>query len=195
MNRTATTATIASLAALTLGSSALAQGTMTFAWDIALPDNYATDPVVLSLWADMDPAQVGFAGSTFDITGNENWERGTISVYDNLFDSLTDDGQLQGDNSIIDIETFQLPPFFNPDFVANDPVHIYTIEWLAWDGYNLEIVEFWLDNILNSDVYTDDFGGNEAYTPVGGFGWFGIPTPSTAAVLAVAGLAATRRRR
>ncbi len=199
MSRT-TARTLTALTALSLSTTAMAQGTMTFSWtarDTGNNDGVVGpgESLVVTLWASMDPMQVGFAGSTFDIAGNDEWQNGTIESYDNFFDALTDDGQLQGDNSITNIEAFQLPPFFNPDFDANNPIPLYEIVWTP-DTYRVFMVEFVTQNYQNASVYTDDFGTSVEYDVVAHTGMYAIiPSPAATSLLALAGLVATRRRR
>jgi hypothetical protein len=108
---------------------------------------------------------------------------------------LSDDGDLQPNNDILGIESFQLPPAFNPDFDASNPVDIYAITWTPND-YSPRLVEVGDRNHLNSDVYTDNFGTSVSYDLVEGTARFQvIPAPASAALIGLASLAAGRRRR
>ena len=191
---------LTALTALTLSTTAMAQGTMTFYWTTGdTGDNNGViapgESLTATLWVHMDPMHVGFAGSIFDIAGNNEWQAGTVEVYDNLLDSLTDDGQLQGDNSITNIEAFQLPPFFNPDFIADNPIALYEVVWTPGE-YRYRTIEFWTENFVNSAVYTDDFGASVEYDRVIHSAVVQlIPAPAAVPLLALAGLGAIRRRR
>ena len=104
-----------------------------------------------TLWAAMDPGAVGFAGSIFDF----NTDGAGAYAFDNLLDALTNDGTDDGAGNVTNIEAFQLPPFFNAEFVADNPIATFTY---TPDNYNPHTVSFNTANHLNFDVYTDDFG-------------------------------------
>lgn len=142
----------------------------------------------------MEPGGTGFAGSIYEITGNSYWQAGTVVRYDNFFDDLTDDGTLGAGNHITGIESFQLPPLFNPNFDASNPITLYEIEF-ALNSYEPQIVTFTTANHLNADVYTDDIGTSVAYTPVITGGSFWIPAPATHSLIGLAVLVGSRRRR
>lgn len=199
MHRT-TTHTCAALAALTLSAAAMAQGTMTFFW--AAGDSGNNDGIiepgeslVATLYAELDPMQIGFAGSIFEIAGNTEWQAGTIQSYDNFLDDLTDDGDLQGDNTITDIEAFQLPPFFNPQYIHSNPIALYQIVWTP-EQYRYRSIEFFSQNHQNASVYTDNFGTSVEYDIVIFGGQVSlVPAPTSTVVLGLCGLPLLRRRR
>ena len=117
---------------------AAAQGTITYFWDLNDTGSNSiviapSETVLLRLWVSMDPRATGFAGSIYDIIGLENWDTGTITRYENLNGELTDDGDLQPNNDILGIESFQLPPLFNPNFDGSNPLALYEIEWTPND--------------------------------------------------------------
>jgi hypothetical protein len=180
-----------------LACAASAQ-TMTISWTVSDTGNgdgiiEPGESAVLSMWAEMDPGATGFAGSIYDITGT-GLDTGTMDVYDNLLDALTDDGQLQGDNSITGIESFQLPPLFNPNFDASNPIELYNITWTPSD-YTTRTISGGTTHV-NFDVYTDDFGTNVGYDGVvNGFSFRVVPAPASLALLGLGGLVAGRRRR
>jgi hypothetical protein len=152
------------------------------------------ESAVMTLWAEMVPGATGFAGSIYDLSGDAMWQAGTVVDYDNLLDSLTDDGQLQGDNSITNIESFQLPPLFNPNFDASNPIALYRVIWTpaSYEGAFVTIST----SHINFDVYTDDFGTNEGYRGEVFDGLIKVvPAPASAALLGLGGLVALRRRR
>ena len=184
-----------------IAAAALGQGTMTFSWttdDTGDGDGVIApgESAVLTLWAEWDPRQIGYAGTIFDIIGNSDWQLGTISSYENLVDSLgTGPGTLHAANSITGIQSFQLPPFFNPQFRDEHPLAIYQVEWTPQD-YQVYWVEFTSTNHLHASVYTDDLGASEEYDiEVFGGRIAIVPGPASAAVLAGAGLIAFPPRR
>lgn len=196
---------ILSLATLILAPAALGQGTMTFSWtvtDTGDGDGIVVpgEAAVLTLWASMDPDQSGngggYAGSIFDITGDaEEWQHGTVLTYENLVDSLgTGPGQLNADNSITGIESFQLPVFFNPSFDASNPIAIYRIEWTPAQ-YRVHNVQFTSGNHQNASVYVDSFGTSVEYDAVVNGGQIAvIPAPAGVAVVGLGLLGRGRRR-
>ena len=151
------------------------------------------ETLVATLAAGMDPTPpVGYAGSIFDIAGDAQYEAGTLRSYSNLIDSGWD--QAGDDNSIRGIECFQLPPFFNPDFVADNPVAIYRIEWRP-DGYTPGSVGFWSENHQIAEVYTDELGSSKGYGIVIEPGSMRIvPAPGGGLLLGLGWLGWRRRR-
>ena len=190
--------TTALIAVAGMAAVASAQ-TMTISWMVT--DSGNNDGVIepgetaaLTMYASMDPGATGFAGSIYDILGTGNWDTGTVDANINFLASLSDDGQLQGNNDITDIESFQLPPLFNPDFNANNPIALYQILWTPSD-YSARTVSGETSHI-NFDVYTDDFGTSEGYRgDVSGFSFDVVPAPASMALLGLGGLVAGRRRR
>jgi hypothetical protein len=179
---------------------ASAQGTITYYWDLNdTGSNTITiapsETVLLRLWVSMDPQATGFAGSIYDILGIENWDTGTITRYENLYGELTDDGDLQPNNDILGIESFQLPPLFNPNFDGSNPLAIYEIEWTP-DDYTARTVRVSDANHLNNSVYTDDFGTSVEYdqAPLEGATIFVIPAPASGLPLLGAACLWWRRR-
>ncbi len=144
-----------------------------------------------TLWASMDPGATGFAGSIYDFSTDG---AGTY-IFDNLLDALTNDGTDDGMGNVTNIESFQLPPFFNPDFVADNPIAIATFTYTP-DTYTPHTVSFTTANHQNFSVYTDDFGTSAEYAGVVNGGSFDVvPAPASMALLGLGGLVATRRRR
>ncbi len=180
-------------------ATAAAGQVMQFEWTLSDTGNgdghlEPGESLIATLWASMDPGQVGFAGSIFEINGNGEWQEGTIESYDNKLDSLTDDGQLQADNSITGIEAFQLPPAFNGDFISDNPIEVYEIVWRPLNDVYF-FVEWGTLLHLNGDVYTDDFGTSVPYEVVPGRASIAIPTPGGVALLGLTGVVAMMRRR
>ena len=184
-----------------LAAAAAAQnGTITYNWTVSdtgdgngiiLPGESA----LLSLWAWMDPGATGFAGSIYDIKGFLNWDTGTVESAMNLVDTLgTGPGDWQGNNDILGIEAFQLPPFFNPDFDASNPIELYRIIWTTNDYSNRNVV-LGDTNHLNSDIYIDDLGGSVPYEGVPGTATIlFVPAPPTLALLGLGLLPGSRPR-
>jgi hypothetical protein len=192
---------LASLIAVAgIAAAASAQGTITYSWSVSDTGNgdgiiEPGESALLVMTGTMNPGATGFAGSIFDIRGVSNWDTGTVDSYENMLNALTDDGQLQGNNDILVIEAFQLPPLFNPNFDASNPIELYKITWTPSD-YTARTVELGDTNHLNNDVYTDDFGTNVPYDGIAGVASFQVvPAPASMALLGLGGLIAGRRRR
>lgn len=190
---------LASIVAMVVLSGAAGAQTMTFTWTVG--DTGNNDGVIepgenalLNLWATMEPGATGFAGSIYEIAGNSFWQAGTVVRYDNLLDDLTNDGTLGSGNHITNIESFQLPPLFNPLFDAANPIMLYEVEFAVY-AYVPQTVQFTSANHLNADVYTDQFGSSVGYDVVIHDGSFWIPAPCTLSSLGLAALAGVRRRR
>jgi hypothetical protein len=190
------------LAAMLVGAAACAASaqTMTYFWTVTTDDG-DTDVTLgerayLSMWAHMEPEAVGFAGATYDLRGVRNWDTGEVESYYTLLTDLFLHGSLQENNDIVGVQSFQLPPLFNPDFVDDNPVELYRIIWSTGD-YSPRMVQVGDANHLNNDVYTDEFGTSVPYEGVPGVARFtvGVPGPGAVAVLGIAGLRAGRRRR
>jgi hypothetical protein len=173
---------------------------MTYSWTVTT-DNGDTDiglgedSAYLSLWALMEPEATGLAGTIYDIVGVQNWDTGTLVGWENTFDTL--DGEWpDAQNNIWLIEAFQLPPMFNPNFSADNPIEMYRLWWTT-DDYTPRVVEVGDANHLNNDVYTDRFGTSVPYEGIPGVARFtvNVPGPGVVGVLGVAGARLARRRR
>jgi len=152
------------------------------------------ESALLTMSAHMDPAAAGFAGSIYDILGSSNWDTGSVDSYVNSLSELTDDGQLQGNNDILLVESFQLPAAFNGNFVSDNPIELYNITWTPND-YSARNVSGMTSHV-NFSVYTDSFGTSVEYTgDVRGFSFDVVPAPASMALLGLGGLVAGRRRR
>lgn len=184
-----------------IAAAASAQGTMTMDWTVSDTGNgdgiiEPGESALLALSATMNPMpQVGYGGSIFDIIGTSNWNTGTVDSYLNLIDSLaTGPGTLGGNNDITAIESFQLPPFFNPNYNSSNPITIYTITWTPSD-YTGRTVSLTSANHANFSVYVDTFGGNAEYSGVvNGARFDVVPAPASLALLGLGALVARRRR-
>ncbi|MBK7405422.1 MAG: PEP-CTERM sorting domain-containing protein [Phycisphaerales bacterium] len=194
---------LASLIAVAgLAAVASAQNSLTYSWTVGDTGNNdgfidVGESAVLTLKGTMAPGKTGFAGSIYDIAGDAEWSAGVVNAYTNMLKALTDDGDKQANNSITGIESFQLPPLFNPNFDASNPVTLYKITWTpsAYAGQTVTVGD---TNHLNNDVYTDTFGSSVSYTGVAGkasFNVANVPAPASLALIGLGGLVAGRRRR
>lgn len=181
-----------------LAAAAVGQGTMSFFWTIDDDGNHdgvlqPGETLLATLAAGMNPSPpVGFAGSIFDIAGDAAYRAGTLVAYENLIDSGWD--WPEGDNSIRGVECLQLPPLFNPDFVADNPIALYRIGWRP-EEYAPGVVGFWSENHQTADVYTDNFGRSVRYDIVIEPGRVVVvPAPGVLAGLGLWGVGAFRRR-
>ncbi len=179
----------------TAAATSVAQ-TITYSWDINDTGSdtflYSGEEVInFKLYALMEPGQVGFARSMYEILGGGDYAgAGEVVSYQNYLSALTDDGDLQDNNDILDIDSFQLPPFFG-EFDRSNPILLYEIEWAVTDFFTRATLTS--ANHLNSDVYTDDFGTSTGYEAITTTATVLIPSP--ASVLPLVGLLAWRRRR
>ena len=92
------------------------------------------------------------------------------------------------------IGAFQLPGMFNPFFQTQNPVRVFSFEFTAGDaGRDVTIG----GTLTSTAIYTDMMGGsafaNERMVDNATVSI--VPTPGTGALIASAGLLATRRRR
>ena len=191
---------LASLIAVAGIAAVASAQTLTYSWSVSDTGNgdgfiEAGESALLSMVGTMDPGATGFAGSIYQILGDAEWAAGSVDSYDNLLDALTNDGVLQGNGDITGIESFQLPPLFNPFFDASNPIALYKITWTpaSYDGQTVVVGDA---NHLNNDVYTDTSGTSIPYDGVAGTATFQVaPAPASMALLGLGGLVATRRRR
>jgi hypothetical protein len=186
---------LAGVVALAAAGAAWGQ-TITYFWTVTTDDGDADvkigEQAYLSLWGHMDPEAVGFAGSIYDIRGIQNWDTGEVESHTNLLYSIGGD-YVQPNNDILFIEAFQLPPSFNPNFDASNPVEMFRIVWSTED-YSRRVVEVGDMNHLNNDVYIDEFGASVSYEGIPGVAEFTVAIPGPGG-LALLGLAAVRRVR
>jgi hypothetical protein len=183
--------------AVCLLAGAAGAQTMTYFWTVTTDDGDTDvqpgETAYLSLWAHMEPEETGFAGSIYDILGIRDWDTGEVVQHWNHLQDIPNNGILQANNDILNIETFQLPEAFNPTFDSNNPVELFTI-WWATDDYVPREIEVGDADHLNNDVYTDEFGTSVSYKGVPGVARFTVNIPAPGA-LALLGLAAVRRAR
>ncbi|MDQ7014516.1 MAG: hypothetical protein Q9O74_11560 [Planctomycetota bacterium] len=173
-----------------------AQDTITYYWDINDTGSdtflYSGEEVInFKMYALMEPGQVGFAGSIYEIRGGGDYaDAGEVVGYYNYLSTYTDHGDLQDNNDILDIESFQLPLMFGL-FDPSNPILLYEIEWEVTGSFTIATLTS--ANHLNNDVYTDIYGTSESYDAVTATATVLIPSP--ASVLPMVGLLAWRHRR
>ena len=165
------------------------------------------DSASISLWTEWNPSEVGFAGSIFsiaDLSGNSFFGTNGVDTdpnngngrNPNLSALSGDNGTNQGDRLDL-IDTFQLPPFFNPGFDASNPMLLYTMGVTAGTEGTYSLQRVAANNgTFTSDVYIDTFGSSVPYQADDNkLNVTVSPTPSSAVLLGVGGLVAARRRR
>ncbi len=174
------------------------QGTMTYFWDINDTGSntflYSGEEIInFKLYALMEPEQIAFAGSRYEILGGDAYaSAGVVTLYDNKLADLTDEGELQDNNDILDIEAFQMPPLYGWfDTDRSNPILLYEIEWEVTGSFTIATLDS--ANHLDNDVYTDIYGTSESYDAITTTATVLIPSP--ASVLPMVGLLAWRRRR
>jgi hypothetical protein len=179
----------ACLTLLAATSAALAQGTVTYCWDVnGTGSNTAQigpgDTVSLTLYADWTAHDevLGIAGTIYDLIGVENWTTGTIGNWSRNLYPFLDEWLPDENNEWHGVEAFQLPPAFNPEFDASRPIWLYRIDWIP-DDYTPRTVRVTDANHLNHDFYTDEFGSSVGFdqAPSQGATIHIVPTPATAA--------------
>ncbi len=176
------------------------------------------DDVLITLSAEWDPVGVGYAGSIFSIGVTQGDSRalfheGTLDYDQNnglgrnpaLSSLSADNGTPYDANSdgsfdtLDQIDTFQLPPFFNPSFDNSNPMTVYSMRWTPaiylFQGIVLSRVAA-ANGTFTNDVYVDDFGSSVPYTPIDDQLTlrYIVPAPSSALCLGLLGLAHRRRR-
>jgi|GEM_PF-1724576 len=194
-----TSCTIA--AAACLAAHAAAQ-TPTVCWHWELIDTAGNVGFVvpgaqayLTLWAQFDPPNHGFAqAGPYTISGDAEWQAGTVFGHDNRLWFLSGHGDLNPDESITGVENFQLPELFNTDYVADNPVLLYSIWWQP-DRYQNQWVTI-TSGAPDAYIYTNDFGSSLLHhgTCAGTYTFQVIPTPGCLGLLAACLLAGVPRR-
>ena len=191
----------AACAAGALGQ-AVTINTVTYYWDVNdSGSNTAAiglgETVNLKMYAGWDPVggPLGFAGTIYEILGLSNWDTGEVTLFYNTLDMLSDDGDLRPNNDILDIQAFQLPPYFNQYFRENNPILLYEIHWTP-DDFTARTVRLTDANHLYNSFYTDVFGGSSEFqaAPSEGATIFIIPAPAGALGIAIGCLCQRRRR-
>jgi MYXO-CTERM domain-containing protein len=186
-----------------LGSaSAVAQaGMMNYSWSSSHATAVAGDTVTLSVQVAIAPSGpfVGLAVAAFGINVADVPGGGILSNTLPLglqpsFVAAGQQGTLVG-NSIMGIQAAQLPPMLNPLINTSLSPELYQITYTVTDGAPRTIV-FGLD-LLSSNVYTGPTS-SEAYSHAAQpfmLEVLAVPTPGALALLGLAGLVGTRRRR
>lgn len=158
-------------------------------------DPAAGERAVLTLWSSCHMGY-GFAQSLYDITGDAAWQgNGFIVASVNLVDNLQMGPGTPGvGNSITGIDSNQLPALFNPNFIADNPIAIYQIEWepQASGSYSATVTS----NHTTHMWYSDSFGTAFSCSPGAATGTFQmIPAPGALALVGVTCMGAAARRR
>lgn len=170
------------------------------------------DTAKLRLWADMRPDVngvdvMGYAGSIFDMLGSGISGAGELFMTDpegdgsaginERLDDLSVDYTIDPNtNSFLRVETYQLPPAFNPNFDANDPIFIAEFDWIS-DG-TLGTVTYEVANwVDDASVYFSALGGSQVWdvSCSEGVRFDVVPSPSTLALLGMGMMAMARHRR
>lgn len=189
-----------SVAGLAVAANAQPVGDVTFTMNQSANAIAEGGSVDVEIWADMSPDVngddvLGYAGSIFDLLNTGGAGLGGITAFEiaPLLAAQSPD-PIIGDDDVTGIETFQLPPAFNGDFDASDPILVATFTWTSTGGFG--DVGYTQGNRQNMDVYFTALGGSQAWDAIDGVGaWTVVPAPSTLALLGLGGFAATRRRR
>lgn len=180
------------LAVAGLACAANAQNTITYTMTLDDGDGLILPNQVLNvtITALMAPGKIGLGGTIMSLSG-ANLGLGTSSYVRNpALAFVADDGDL------VNIDHFQLPPFFNPSFDASNPIYIGTLTWTAPASFVSGTVVTLGDTHLNNSVYTNTTGASVEYTAVSpGTSWTLVPAPASAALLGLGALVAGRRRR
>ncbi len=178
---------IASL--LGVAPPALAQGTITYFWDIndTGRDTYlyaGETSINFKLYALMEPEQFSFCASTYEIRGGSEFgSAGVVTNYDNKLDENSDEGELQPNNDILDIESFQFPELFGYHHDRSNPILLYELDW--------RVTSFFTEATLTSAehqgnwVYTDPYGTVLTYEPITTTARVIIPAPGASTILLV----------
>lgn len=151
----------------TVGTAAAQNGTVCWYWTVSDTGNGdgvidCGESALLTLWALANPANTGFADAIYDITGDGEWDKGTLDSWDNYLDALTGEGNPQPNNDIWAIQSYQLPQAFNPDFDPSNPIAVYHIQWTpnSYVGQTVTIT----NGAPDAFIYTDQFGTQVLYT-------------------------------
>jgi hypothetical protein len=180
-------------------ATALAQGTITYLWDINDTGSdtylYAGEPSInFKLYALMEPEQFSFAGSLYDIRGGSEFgSAGVVINYDNKLDENSDEGELQHNNDILNINSFQFPELFGFQHDRSNPILLYELDW--------QVTSFFTEATLTSAdhqgnwVYTDQFGTVLTYEPITTRARVVVPAPGVLALAPLGLLACAPRRR
>lgn len=159
-------------------------------------DASAGEQAALQVWSACSLPAVGFAESLYSIAGDTNWQNnGVITSHDNLLDALTNDGNLGAGNAITGIDSFQLPPLFNPSFDASNPILLYTLLWspTVLASYTVSATSTHTTHDWYSDTFGTTFSCAPPYNPTITFQV--VPAPGSLALLSLCGLLTARRRR
>ena len=196
--------TAAFIAVAGLAAAANAQsGSASWMADVTIV-NETTAEWTLSLSMDADTPFVALSATIFDTLNTAGDEFGGVTGWEvlNSLADLTGDLTTTDGQSLFGTNAGQLT-VFGP-FTSDNPVDILTFTWEAADGFTIgdgpdtvtystatENVTLWVGD--DKDTATAlDITGNVTEAE---FSWTVVPTPASAALLGLGGLALARRRR
>jgi hypothetical protein len=154
--------------------------TATMTWIASDTEVGVNQPIILTLWATWDPAQVGFAATLYEVLGDDDAFAGsdTIDVTEDPGDTTsnflgrnpslraagTNAPYAVGDDVTADpsgVDCFQLPPAFNGDYDYTIPMQIFKMEWRTSDPTERTVSYTSPHQYFN--VYNDPAGSSDAY--------------------------------
>jgi hypothetical protein len=199
-----TAALLAAAAALAAASAANAQSMVNYTWAVSDTGNAngliePGESGVFTLSAQIMAAPGAyFAGSIFNVMNTGGLETGSYTgMVRNPALTMNPVGSGTADplGNISAVDVFQLSSFMNPLAVTANPITLYTLTWQPADYTPRAVSGAGIH--LTSQIYADPFaiGATDAMAVPGGFAAQVVPAPGAAALLAVAGLTAARRRR
>jgi len=192
--------TVAAL--LTVAGLAGATQAQTLTWMHDVPDGTVVNPgesikVTLSASMQGEGEFVALSATIFDTLNTLGGDLGDITSWEvlNDLDELTGDLTTTDGDSLFGTNAGQLT-VFGP-FTSDNPIDVLSLTWTASEGggggevayeTNTKAAVLWIGADKESAVSVDA----EAFDT--GFGWL-VPTPASAALLGLGGLALARRRR
>jgi len=194
------TAALIGIVGLAAGAQAQS-GSATWMADVNAPAGGNTAEVTLSLAMDGDTPFVALSATIFDTLNTIGAEHGEITGWSvlNSLDELTGDLTTTDGDSLFGTNAGQLT-VFGP-FTSDNPIDVLSFTWEgaqivesgAEVGYSTatENVTLWMGEDKES-AGAVDVSNNIAEAA---FGWQVVPTPASAALLGLGGLALARRRR
>jgi len=197
------TAALIAVAGIAAGAQAQ-NGSASWMADVEISPDGTTADWTLSLSMDADTPFVALSATIFDTLNTAGGDFGSITGWSvlNDLDELTGDLTTTDGDSLFNTNAGQLT-VFGP-FTSDNPVDVLTFTWEAADGFvigdgpdvvsystDTENVTLWVGDDKESATALDVTGAiSEA-----GFEWTVVPTPASAMLLGLGGLALARRRR
>ncbi len=140
-----------------------------------------------------------FASSVFSIVNVQNATTGWISwTVPAEFQASGKTGQSDGNGGIVGVNAGQISPPMNPNPVVAKKVKVLDLSWTTTDFSTMRFVE-WTTKATSGKVYLDvglaGWVGQNVIKVDGSGGFWVVPAPSGMALMGLAGVAATRRRR